>query len=182
VFDMKSIAFPAAAAALFLAIPAAAQSPAPALGAALCRLGYSPVPLRVLASGHQLVSATINGNPGTFIVDTGAGASVVHQPALARFGLLAPEGGRTGVAIGAAGRTGVAQLAPAPVVLGGMAIGPVTLFGADIGAVVNTIRQVLRTEVHGVIGQDLLRANGAVVDVANARLFLRRPGSKNPRC
>jgi hypothetical protein len=105
---------------------------------------------------------------------------VIHQPALARFGLTAS--GRTGVAIGAVGRTGVSQLAPATVTLGGLPLGQATLFGADIGTVVDTLRKVLRTEVDGVVGQDLMRAHGALVDVANARLFLRDPAGGRRRC
>src|SRR4026207_836034 len=56
--------------------PAIAQS-APALP---CRLGFTSIKMTALASGHHVVAVTLNGKPGIFMVDTGAGATVIHTP------------------------------------------------------------------------------------------------------
>lgn len=40
---------------------------------------YQQVPLRKLSTGHLVVRSSINDTPGLFILDPGAGATVVDE-------------------------------------------------------------------------------------------------------
>lgn len=74
---------------------------------ALCLLGYTVVPLRELGSGHHVVEATLNGRRGTFVLDTGANATVLHAGFARDFAL---ERGLPGGAIGIGGSMKASQV------------------------------------------------------------------------
>ena len=55
---------------------------------ALCLLGFTAIPLRsARTTGHHLVSASINGREGVFVLDTGANVSVIDSDHAGQFGL-----------------------------------------------------------------------------------------------
>ncbi len=82
------------------AAPVSSAAATRTVAQALCALGYSSIPLRSLPSGHHIVDVSLNGRLATFVVDTGAGRTVIHRPYLETFGLQA-GGGAIGTAIGA---------------------------------------------------------------------------------
>src|SRR3546814_2209124 len=86
---------------------AIAQAP---LSASLCRLGFESIPMTALPSGHHMVRVTVNGRVGSFLVDTGAGVTIVHAPYLKSFGLGLAAGGRAAGTL-----TGVVQFTPVDV-------------------------------------------------------------------
>ena len=97
---------PGAAALLAAALvctPVAAQNAVPPdVAAALEAGGYAAVPMRRHGDAHLTVRMQLNGVPGVFILDTGAGRTVLDRAAQSRF-----DEGRTpvsgGVATGAGG-------------------------------------------------------------------------------
>src|SRR3546814_7539121 len=57
-----------------------------------------------------MVRVTVNGRVGSFLVDTGAGVTIVHAPYLKSFGLGLAAGGRAAGTL-----TGVVQFTPVDV-------------------------------------------------------------------
>lgn len=143
----------------------------PSVAQALCALGYSSIPLRTLPSGHHVVEGSLNGRPATFVVDTGAGRTVIHQPHLAKFGLQ-PGGGPVGTAIGAGGATAVSRVGINDLTVASTKTSLTGIFALDLSHIVKALDPIVGSPVHGVIGQDVMQAQHAVIDVQQARLYL----------
>lgn len=142
----------------------------------LCLLGFTAVPLRTLLSGHHLVDVTIDGRPATFVVDTGANVTVMHAPYAKRFGLEPGLLGGAAVGLGGTLAAGSAKVAS-------FDIGPVTtrtrrIMTADLAQLVQLLGPASGGEIHGILGQDLLKKHRAVIDVAAPLLFLMPEGAR----
>ena len=159
---------PGAAALLAAALvctPVAAQNAVPPdVAAALEAGGYAAVPMRPHGDAHLTVRMQLNGVPGVFILDTGAGRTVLDRAAQSRF-----DGGRTPVSGGVATGAGGA----------GMAIAALPDSRLRIVMPLDHVNAafVRRGEaaVDGVLGADVLERGGAVIDYPNLRLYLRNP-------
>lgn len=143
----------------------------PTVAQALCALGYSSIPLRTLPSGHHVVEVALNGRPATFVVDTGAGRTVIHQPYASRFGLQA-GGGPVGTAIGAGGSTAVSRVEISDLTIASTRTALSGIFALDLSHVVKALEPIVGSPVHGIIGQDIMQAQHAIIDVQQARLYL----------
>ena len=139
---------------------------------ALCALGYSSIPLRTLPSGHHVVGVSVNGRPATFVVDTGAGRTVIHQPHAQSFG-LEPGAGPVGRAIGAGGSTSVSRAAVNNLTIATTRTALTGIFALDLSHVVKALDPIVGSPVHGIIGQDVMQAQHAIIDVQQARLYLK---------
>lgn len=138
---------------------------------ALCLLGYTGIVLSETATGHHLVEASLNGRPATFIVDTGANLSVLHQSHAAAFG-LDESGPVRGAAVGIGGAM-QARLAPIDsLTLGDVEIRQERIAVADLSRIADVLGRMTGGTVHGIIGQDVLAEHRAVIDVANSLLHL----------
>ena len=158
---------------LFACSAAAPPAKPDEVGQALCRVGLRGIPMRTAKSGHHVAAVTVNGVAGTFVVDTGASGSVIHAPYAERFKLTRQPGPVKAFAVGAAGPTAAALMAPAAVTIGGVPIGNRRLISADLASVVGVLKQLAGEEVQGIIGQDVLREEHAVVDVRQSVLYLQ---------
>ena len=138
---------------------------------ALCLLGFTGVPLTEVISGHHLVELSINGTEGTFVLDTGANATVMHAGHAARFGI--GEGAVVpGVAVGLGGSMQARRASVESMNIGGVPIRRDTIMLSDLGQVEQLLGQVSGKEVSGIVGQDLLSEHRAVIDVAKPLLYL----------
>jgi hypothetical protein len=139
---------------------------------ALCLLGFTAVPLRRAATtGHHLVEARVNGRAGLFVLDTGANMSVIDDDHVATFGLGAPAGVRGGgVAIGGAVTARLATIRSLEI--GGIRLRQRQMVVADIGNLMAAMRPLAGGAVHGLIGQDVLNAHRAVIDMKRPALYL----------
>lgn len=154
----------------------------PTVAQALCALGYSSIPLRTLASGHHVVQATLNGMPATFVVDSGAGRTVIHQPYTENFRLQAGAG-PVGTAIGAGGSTAVKRVGINELTIGSTRTTLSGIFALDLSHVVKALDPIVGSPVHGVIGQDVMQAQHAIIDVQQARLYLKPlPNERRTGC
>jgi hypothetical protein len=154
--------------------PAAAQSARPA--PLPCRPGFTSIRMISLASGHHAVTVVLNGKPGAFLVDTGAGATVIHTPYLQRFALT--SGPAIGVAAVASGRM---QLDPVKVdafTVGGTKTRLHQMYAMDLSYIVDAVNAGSPQPVQGLIGQDVLRDQKALIDVDQSILYLADPDSK----
>lgn len=172
---MRSAIMMAAAAALSTctggADPAGAGA-APNVAEAMCRMGFEPIRMRSLASGHHIVDGTLNGKPATFAVDTGAGMSVIHAPHGPAF-LGKATSTASGIAIGAGGQTSLSQYPVEELTIEGTKTSLKHVVAVDIGSVTKALEGIAGKPVHGIIGQDVMRAQHAVVDVQQSVLYLR---------
>lgn len=153
----------------------------PAVGAALCRMGFSAIPMRALPSGHHLVDVTLNGKPATFVVDTGAGGTVIHRAYAADYLGQATATAR-GEAIGAGGKTAVSSYPVETLAIGGTATNQRLIFALDLSSVVKALDPIAGRPVQGVIGQDVLRAQHGIVDVQQSVLYLMPVAGAKAQC
>lgn len=129
---------------------------------ALCLLGFSAVPVRAVDPGHHLIDATINGQNGSFVLDTGANVTVISASEVARFGLSSGGGG-----------AGTARQAA----IDSFAIGPISVrqsrvVVADLDQLLGAFGRIAGTQVSGIIGQDVLNEHRAIIDVSRPMLYL----------
>lgn len=172
------------AAAAVLSACTAAEAPsaagdAPNVAEAMCRMGFQAIPMRSLMSGHHIVDGTLNGKAATFAVDTGAGMSVLHAPYGPAY-LGKATSTASGVAIGAGGQTSLSQYPVQELTIAGTATGLKHIVAVDIGTVVEALQGIAGKPIHGIIGQDVMRAQHALVDVQQSILYLRPADGKAP--
>lgn len=153
----------------------AAPSP---LSAPLCRLGFAPIPMTALPSGHHMVEVNVNGRIGSFLLDTGAGITIVHAPYLKAFGLLATAGGRAAGTL-----TGEVRLTPVDVArfaIGGTDTQLSQIYAMDLSHIVKAIRATTQQPIQGLIGQDVMRDQKAIIDVEHSVLYLKTVDGADP--
>ena len=166
----------AAVAALALSGSAAPKGTPQTLASFMAANGYRAIPLAKLPTGHETIQVTINGVTGTFILDSGAGATVVNRASLARFGLGAGDRTRENVTgIGAGGVFGIESYRVGGLMLGGQAVPLSVVRASDLGTVTDVLRAATKIDVQGVVGQDVLTRYRGVIDVANSTLYLQVP-------
>lgn len=141
---------------------------------ALCLLGFAHVPVRNVSPGHQLVEATINGVSGDFVLDTGANVTVVSLGEAERFNLSPGGGGPLGIGqavfIGNAGSA--RQASVESFTMGGIDVRQRRVLIADLGQLLASLGNVAGRPVSGIIGQDVLSAHRAVIDVSRPMLYV----------
>jgi hypothetical protein len=139
---------------------------------ALCLLGFTAIPLKeARTTGHHLVSATVNGTEGVFVLDTGANLSVIDVDHAARFG-LDPASGVRGGATGLGGGNVARQASIKTLSLGGVDVRQRRIVLTDLGAIGDALAPLAGGAVHGLIGQDVLKEHRAVIDVKRPLLYL----------
>lgn len=138
---------------------------------AMCQLGFTAVPLREAVTGHHLVDVTLNGRPATFVLDTGANASVIHAPFAEQFGLTASRG-MSGAAVGLGGSMSVGQSRLETLRVGSVEVRQGRIATADLSQLVNVLGRLSNRQVSGILGQDVMKTHHAVIDVAGPILYL----------
>lgn len=134
--------------------------------------GYVPIRMTKLSTGHETVIVTINGVEGQFVVDSGAGGTVIHSARLEKFSLQAPEG-EGEVSSGAGGQTTVHRLPIQSFAIAGVTLDVEEVRTLDLTSVVDRLKSIAGADIDGVVGQDVLTRFRGVLDVGNQTLFLR---------
>ena len=147
------------------------------LASFLSNRGFTRIPLRLNANHHFDVEGTLNGHGTRFIVDTGAATTLVDKETAVRSGtaltaLLGVGGNGAGGLHGGLGRASVKDLG----------IGSFKLANAEV-AVAHVSGDILLSKSAaesnaGVLGQEYLSSNFAIVDVGGRALYLRHPESR----
>lgn len=120
--------------------------------------GFTRIPMHFNAENHPEIEATINGHPTRLTVDTGSFVTVLSAPAASSFGAsLSPQLSAHGQGI-----AHVQQLG-----LGNLVVNNAEVF---VGNVANFVGA-------GLLGEEYLSWNFAIVDVGGMNLFLRPPES-----
>lgn len=162
----------AAALVILGATVAPASALAQNLAGYLGQHGYVPIQMTKLSTGHETVTVTINGVEGQFVVDSGAGGTVIHSARLGKFSLQAPEGDGE-VSSGAGGQTTVHRLPIQSFAIAGVTLDVEEVRTLDLTSVVDRLKSIAGADIDGVVGQDVLTRFSGVLDVGNQTLFLR---------
>lgn len=139
--------------------------------------GFTKIPMRLNANNHFDVEGALNGHATRLIVDTGSANTLIDTQVAVKSGtgvtaLTGYGAGGAGNLVEGVNRTGVKELA----------IGNFKLTNAEV-VVAHVSGDVLLSKSTeesnaGVLGQDYLATNFAVIDMGGKTLYLRHPDSR----
>jgi hypothetical protein len=117
----------------------------------------------------------LNGKPGLFLVDTGAGATIIHAPYMHSFALAPAAGPGTGA--NASGKVRFEPMTVTAFAVGGARTRLHRIYAMDLSYLVNAVNAASALPIQGLIGQDVLRDQKALIDVDKSLLYLADPDS-----
>ena len=139
--------------------------------------GFTRIPMRLNANRHFDVEGALNGHSTRFIVDTGSANTLIDKQAAVRSGTSVTA--LVGVGAGGAGglaegvdRTGVKELA-----IGNFKIANAEVVVAHVSGDI-LLSQSASESNAGVLGQEYLSSDFAVIDMGGMALYLRHPDSR----
>lgn len=145
------------------------------LYAFLVKKGYHAIPFTQNAVGHLLVEVIINGQKGAFILDTGAGNTIVDTKQATRLQLLLQKDNSSFEGAGAGGQ----GLEVIPSEGNKVEIGTYLLpnFTLCVMSLFEHVGQALakagvHEELSGVLGVDILIPGKAIIDYSAMTLYL----------
>lgn len=141
--------------------------------AALPLDGYGAIALTRMKTGHLTLHARINGVSGRFVLDTGAGRSVIEVSRRDRFRIGRLDD-QVGAATGAGGEGVPVRMAHGNRLQIGVFVDE--SFTAYLMPLEHVNLAFLRRgqdRIDGVIGADVLRSGAAVIDYASGTLHLK---------
>lgn len=142
------------------------------LEAYLTKDDYVKLELKKMPSGHLYIFGQLNGVNGTFILDTGAGATVIEEKNKDKFYMLTKESEE--LATGAGG-TGIQMQTSKDNTLkiGKLELTEQNLMLMNLDHVNNAFESMGLEKVDGVIGADILTYRKAIIDYSNLILYLK---------
>src|SRR6266436_4035387 len=153
--------------------PAVSQS----LAGFLAGRGFTRIPIRLNANHHFDVEGALNGHSTRFIVDTGSANTLIDKQAAVRSGTGIT--GLAGVGAGGAGglvegidRAGVKELA-----IGNFKVANAEVVVAHVSGDILLSKSAAESNA-GILGQEYLSSNFAVIDMGGMALYLRHPDSR----
>src|SRR6516162_3962872 len=155
------------------AVPAVSQN----LSNFLVARGFTRVPIRLNANHHFDVEGTLNGHATRFLVDTGSANTLIDTQVAVKSGTgvtaLAGYGaGGAGNLVEGVNRTAVKELA-----IGNFKLANAEVVVAHVSGDVLLAKSAAESNA-GVLGQDYLSTNFAVIDMGGRALYLRHPDSR----
>jgi predicted aspartyl protease len=155
----------------------ASSATSQSLSGFLTTRGFTRIPMRLNANSHFDVEGALNGHGTRFIVDTGSANTLIDTQVAVKSGtgvtaLSGYGAGGAGGLVEGVNRTGVKE----------MAIGAFKLANAEV-VVAHVSEDILLSKSAvdsnaGVLGQDYLSTNFAVIDMGGKALYLRHPDSR----
>jgi hypothetical protein len=141
--------------------------------------GYSSIALTRLKTGHLTMQARINGVSGRFVLDTGAGRSVIAAGRQEKF-RLGRFDRKVAVATGAGGDLPLRMSHGNRLQIGSYVDYGFTAYLMPLDQVNLAFLRRGQEGIDGVIGSDVLRSGRAVIDYAGRRLYLRPKAAAAP--
>ena len=140
----------------------------------LDRQGYVAIPITENIAGHLLIEVHVNGTPGLFILDTGAGTTVMDMLKADEFNLIHEKDDTTFTGAGAGGQG--LEVCPSS----GNTIQMGSFIRRDFMIALMSLQHVSESlskiggkeEVIGVIGVDVLKPSKAIIDYNKMMLYL----------
>ena len=155
------------------ASPALSQS----LAGFLVTRGFTRIPMRLNANNHFDVEGALNGHATRFLVDTGSANTLIDTQVAVKSGTgmtaLAGNGASgAGGLVEGVNRTGVKELA-----IGNFKLANAEVVVAHVSSDILLSKSASESNA-GVLGEDYLSTNFAVIDMGGRALYLRRPDSR----
>ena len=158
--------------------PAGASSAvSQSLASFLAGRGFTRIPMRLNANDHFDVEGALNGHATRFLVDTGSANTLIDTQVAVKSGTgvtaLAGYGaGGAGGLVEGVNRSGVKELA-----VGNFKLANAEVVVAHVSGDILLSKSTAESNA-GVLGQDYLSTNFAVIDMGGRALYLRRPDSR----
>jgi predicted aspartyl protease len=145
------------------------------LNAFLSQKGYLAIPFIQNAVGHLLVDVIINGVKGTFILDTGAGSTVIDTKQASRLNLVLQKESASFEGAGAGGQG--LEVIPSEgnkLEIGNYIVHDFLLTVMSLFEHVTEafVKAGVHEELSGVIGVDVLKPGKAIIDYSGMMLYL----------
>lgn len=136
--------------------------------------GYVGIPITENISGHLLVEVHVNGVAGLFILDTGAGGTVVDLAKAEELNLIHEKDDTTFTGAGAGGQgLEVCPSSGNTIEIGNYIRRDFTISLMSLLHVSESLNKLgAEEEVTGVIGVDLLKPAKAIIDYSRMMLYL----------
>ncbi|WCM41327.1 retroviral-like aspartic protease family protein [Flavobacterium sp. CBA20B-1] len=133
---------------------------------------YFSIPFRIRKSNHLYVQAKINRIKGLFLIDTGASNTCIDSNEKDFFKLLSKA--HKAKASGAGSNDMHAEISTKNAIqLGKWKKTGIDLILLDLTHVNFALTQYKLPKVHGIIGSDLLKSNGAIIHYPEQLLFIK---------
>jgi predicted aspartyl protease len=139
--------------------------------------GFTRIPMRLNANDHFDVEGALNGHATRFIVDTGSANTLIDTQVAVKSGTGVTAlsgygaGGAGGMAEGV-NRTGVKELT-----IGNFKLANAEVVVAHVSGDVLLSKSAAESNA-GVLGQDYLSTNFAVIDMGGKALYMRHPDTR----
>ena len=139
--------------------------------------GFTRIPMRLNSNSHFDVEGALNGHATRFLVDTGSSTTMIDTQVAVKTGTgvtaLAGYGAAgAGNLVEGVNRTRVKELA-----IGNFKLANAEVVVAHISTNILLSKSAAESNA-GVLGQDYLATNFAVIDMGGKALYLRRPDSR----
>jgi predicted aspartyl protease len=139
----------------------------------LSQKGYDAIPIRENIAGLLLITVKVNDIEGLFILDTGAGVSVIDstQASLLQLTLQKDNASFTGAGAGGQGL----EVIPSQgnkIEIGNHTVMDFTLSVMSFDHVSQALTEAGCEEFSGVIGVDILKPGKAIIDYSSMTLYL----------
>lgn len=139
----------------------------------LSQKGYDAIPIRENPAGLLLITVKVNGIEGSFILDTGAGVSVIDSSHASRLQLTLEKDSATFTGAGAGGQG--LEVIPSngnKIEIGNHTVTDFTLSVMSFEHVSQKLTEAGCEEFLGVIGVDILKPGKAIIDYGSMTLYL----------
>ena len=129
------------------------------------------IPIIREKSHHITIVARLSGRPARFVVDTGAGGSILDVEAVSRYKVKLSSASRKGGGVGAAA-TRMNYVAEHDLTLCGLDLSSTKLLTLDLSHVNAGLKKTGVESVVGVLGADVLWSRHAVIDYDRGVMLL----------
>src|SRR5215831_8392035 len=147
------------------------------LASFLAGRGFTRVPMRLNSNAHYDVEGALNGHATRFLVDTGSATTLIETQVAVKCGIgvtaLAGYGaGGAGNLVEGVNRAGVKELE-----IGNFKLANAEVVLAHVSGDILLSKSTAESNA-GVLGQDYLATNFAIIDMGGKALYLRHPDSR----
>jgi hypothetical protein len=133
---------------------------------------YLRIKLSKPKTGHLYLDAAINGTKGVFILDTGAGATMIDIGKKVQFKLSAKAGKKNASGAGA-GSIYIEVAKDCRLQINKYSCTGIKLNLMDLSHVNKALLNEHAPQIDGIIGSDILSVAGGIIDYKNLNLFLK---------
>jgi len=139
----------------------------------LTERNYVPIKLEKLKTGHLSLTASVNGISALFVLDTGAGATVLDQKLSDKFNLSMDSSSNTATGAGGSKIT-LQESVISELKLQDYVFNNFKAHLMSLDHINNAFKGLGLEETDGVIGADILTTGKAIIDYENLVLYLHK--------